>query len=291
MKRQTIIKAALALALLQLNVNTSFAQDTTVTAQEKPKKDKRPVKDVFDGGTLVNNQTAVVPTAKTLEFMIQHRFGLVGAEEFDMGGLYAPSNIRMGFNYTINDRIQLGIGSTKNNKLQDLNWKVALLKQTRSGSIPVFITYYGNVAIDIRKDAFPETTNRLSYFHELIIARKFTKAFSLQVAPSISHFNMVDSLVKHDNIALAVSARYKITEALAIMVEYNRNFTAQNEEIIKVQPNISIGLEATTSAHVFQVFVTSGQSIIQQHNVLYNTNDFTKMKFCIGFNMTRLWNF
>jgi hypothetical protein len=197
----------------------------------------------------------------------------------------------MGFNYTINDRIQLGIGTTKNNKLQDITWKAALLKQTRSGSIPLSVTYFGGAAIDVRKDAFPDITNRLSYYHELILARKFSKRISLQIAGSMSHFNMVDSLVIHDNIGVSFSGRVKLTDALALTFEYNQNITAQKENVLTVKPNVGLGIEAATSAHVFQVFVTTGQSIINQYNVLYNKNDFTKNEICIGFNMTRLWNF
>jgi hypothetical protein len=293
MKPKTIVKAVITLALLHLQATSAIAQegDSTAAVQEKPKVDKRPVKDMFESGYLINNQTAKVPTAKTLEFVIQHRFGLLNSKEFDLGGLYAPSNIRIGFNYTINDRIQLGFGTTKNNKLQDLTWKVALLRQTRSGSMPVSVTYFGDAAIDVRKDAFPQTTNRLSYYHELILARKFSKRISVQVAGSMSHFNMVDSLVVHDNIGVSLSGRVKLTDALALTFEYNQNITAQNEKAITVKPNVGIGLEAATSAHVFQVFVTTGQAIINQYNVLYNKNDFTKNEICIGFNMTRLWNF
>jgi hypothetical protein len=232
-----------------------------------------------------------VPTAKTLEFIIQHRFGLLNSKEFDLGGLYAPSNIRIGINYTLSDRLQLGIGTTKNNKLQDLTWKFAILKQTRSGSIPLCITYFGDAAIDVRKNIYPNVTNKISYYHELIFARKFSKRLSVQVAPSISHFNMVDSLVKHDNLGLSFGARFKISDAAAITFEYNYNLTKQDDRVLTVKPNIGIGLEAATSAHVFQVFITTGQSIIGQHNMVYNSNDFGKMAFCIGFNMTRLWNY
>ncbi|HQQ93832.1 MAG TPA: DUF5777 family beta-barrel protein [Bacteroidia bacterium] len=293
MKTTFYTKAALVLLSLQictLNMNAQGG-DSTAASTEKPAKDKRPVKDMFDGNYLINNQTAVLPNAKTLEFVIQHRFGLLTSEGFDLGGLYAPSNIRIGFNYSITKNLMLGIGTTKNNMLQDLCWKYALIRQTRSGSIPLSITYFGDAAIDVRPDAFPATVDRLSYFHQLIFARKFSKSFSMQIAGSFSHFNMVDSLVKHDNIGIAAGARYKITKSLAITAEYDQNLTAQDDKVIVVKPNLSLGIEAVTSAHVFQVFVTTGQSIINQYNVLYNKNDFSKMEFCIGFNMTRLWNF
>lgn len=44
--------------------------DTTTVVDEKLGKDKRPVKDPFESGYLMNTQTIVLPTAKTLEFVI-----------------------------------------------------------------------------------------------------------------------------------------------------------------------------------------------------------------------------
>ena len=298
MKRNFFKKVLIMSVLMQLFAFTSFAQNddtTAVVPDEKPKKDK-PVKDPFECGYLLNNQTIKIPTKNTLEFIIQHRFGKLNSPDFDLLGLYAPSNIRIGFNYTFTDKLQLGIGTTKNNKLQDLSWKYSILSQTRSGSIPLSIVYFGEAAIDVRKDAFPKTTNRLSYFHQLIFARKFTEKLSLQLAPSFSHFNMVDSFVKHSNIGLSVNGRYKIGDASAILFEYDYNLTVQDdnrkgEKPIIVKPNLSIGLEASTGSHVFQVFVGTYESIINQYNILYNSNDFTKKDVVIGFNVTRLWNY
>lgn len=292
MKPVFLARIIVAFLILQTSGTMLRAQsaDSTAVPEEKHKNNK-PVKDMFESGYLIDNQTALIPTEHTLEFIIQHRFGLLNSKDFDLGGLYAPSNIRIGLNFSITKDLLVGIGTTKNNKLQDITYKYALLKQTRSGSIPVSVTYYGNTVIDVRKDVFPATLDRLSFHNELIIARKFSNKVSVQLAPSFSHFNMVDSTNKHDNIGIAFCGRVKVSEAIAINFEYDQNFTAQNKNAVKLQPTIGIGIEAATSAHVFQVFISSGQAIINQHNILYNTNDFTKNQFCIGFNMTRLWNY
>jgi hypothetical protein len=291
MKTQLICKAAMFVILLQIFSFAAMAQDdSSAVAPQKTSKSK-PVKETFECGYLLNNQTIKIPTKHTLEFIVQHRFGKLNSEDFDLLGLYAPSNIRLGLNFSFTDKLQLGVGTTKNNKLQDINWKYALLRQTKSGSMPVSVTYFGNAAIDVRKDIFPKTTNRLSYFHQLMIARKFSNKFSLQIAPSYSHFNMVDSLVKHGNIGLSVIGRYKIADALAMLVEYDQNFTKQESSVLTVKPNLSLGLEASTGSHVFQVFIGTYESIINQHNFLYNANDFTNMDVVIGFNITRLWNY
>jgi hypothetical protein len=39
-------------------------------------------------------------------------------------------------------------GTTQDYKLQDLEWKYAILQQTRSNSMPVSLSYYGNMVIE-----------------------------------------------------------------------------------------------------------------------------------------------
>ncbi|MGZ5303576.1 MAG: DUF5777 family beta-barrel protein, partial [Bacteroidia bacterium] len=178
MKKKLFLLQVLAVLGGALFITPAFSQetDTTAVTDEPSGKDNRSERPPFEGNYLINSQTVAMPMAKTAEFLIQHRFGKLNSGQFDMFGLYAPSNIRIGLAYTFTDWLQVGIGSTKFNKLQDLNWKVGLLKQTRSSSIPVSVTYFGDVGIDVRSDIFPKFTNRLSYFHQLMVARRFNSA-------------------------------------------------------------------------------------------------------------------
>jgi hypothetical protein len=271
---------------------------TAVFGQEAAteQKDNRPVREQFESGYIIDNQTVVVKTPGTLEFIIQHRFGTLNSETFDLLGLYAPSNIRMGLNYTLRKDLLIGAGSTKNNKLQDANIKYTFLKQTRSNSIPVSVAVFSLAAYDLREDIFEKSTQRLSYFSQLIIARSFGRKTSVQIAPSYSHFNIVDSLVEHSSIGVSVNGRYKFSPQSSVVFSYDHNMTEQKGKIndalvIEPMPNLSIGLEVSTSSHVFQVFASTYNAIINQYSILYNTHDFTNGDILIGFNITRLWNF
>jgi len=292
MKTRHSIKVLILLVLCIFSSYQSFSQesDSTTEAVSKPKKDNRPVKDMFESGCILNTQTAEIPTANTLEFMIQHRFGKLNSEEFDLLGLYAPSNIRIGLSYSLTNNLMVGFGTTKNNKLQDVNWKYSIIKQTRSGSMPISVSYFGNVSVDARSDLYPKFTNRLSYYHELIFARKINKRISVQLSPSYSYFNTVDSLIERSGFGVAFSGRVKVREALSVVFEYDQHFTKQIKTVLPVKPNLSFGIETATSAHVFQIFVGTADAISNQHNEMYNTNDFMKKDLLIGFNITRLWN-
>ncbi|NOX45670.1 MAG: hypothetical protein GXO89_01670 [Chlorobi bacterium] len=268
-------------------------------ATEKPAKKKadKPVRNPWEAGMLIETQTDLVWAPKTLEFVIQHRFGELNSGTFDLAGLYAPSNIRIALNYGLFKNAQIGIGTTKDNKLQDLNWKYKILTQTKSGSMPIALTYYGNVEYDARdKENFGasaeyKSSYRMSYFNQLIISRKFSKAVTAQITGSYAHYNLVDSVftpdLKHDNFAVGVAGRVKISRQTSIIVEYDVPLTTPDY----IKPNYSIGVEMATSSHAFHIFITTYDGISPQRNLTYNTNDFFKGDFLIGFNITRNWNF
>jgi hypothetical protein len=319
-RKHTAACISLAVCLLTLSAS-GFAQksDSTVSdakgASVKPKV--KPAKNTFQSVWIIDNQTVIVPVKGTFEMDIMHRFGTVVKGYKDFWGFFAPSNIRLGVSYSPMNKLYVGVGITKNKMLWDVSAKYAIITQTK-GKYPVSITYYANAAIDTRDDAdnsiFQYQTQRVSFFNQLLIARKFNEQLSVQVAPSISHQNSVDgyytendstgtatfNAMKHDHFAVAVSARYKLTKITSLMVNYDQPITAHNT--FNPNPNLSFGVEFNTSGHSFQLFFTNYALLNPQQNNLYNTNNpigytnnLTQAKveggqFLIGFNITRLWN-
>lgn len=272
----------IVLVVLLLLPYLGVSQDT----EEEVKKDK-PQRAAFQSDWLINNPTNIINTKNTFEFSIQHRFGTVNGGTNDLIGIWAPSNIRLGFNYTVTDRVNLGFGTTKDNRLQDFNLKVAVLRQTRSGSMPISLTYYGNMAIDARSsDNFYHSTDRFSYFNSIIIARRFSPNVSIQVIPSFSHFNLVDSNMKNDQLAVALGGRVKVSSTMAILVDYSQPLSQDTDN-----PGLSLALEISTGSHAFQVFVGNYKGIVPQQNYMFNPNRLADGDILIGFNITRLWNF
>jgi len=265
-------------------------------------KDK-PERAAFESSYIIDNPTNVLLNKNALEVQMSHRFGLINGAANDLAGFWAPSNIRIGLAYGIHERLTIGYGTTKFDRLQDFNWKVGILKQTRSNKIPVSVSYYGNFTIDARQKnqgLFINTDDRFSYFNQLIIARRFNSKLSVQVAPSVSHYNIVENTMRNDMVAVAVGARYKISSQTSLTVDYSQPIT---EFLLdNPSPGISLGLEFSTSAHAFQLFITNYQGIVPQKNYMFNQNDgFGEGEwnpfgsgggqFLIGFNITRIYNF
>lgn len=323
MKHSLTIKAFfLSLLAVLLFSLTNQAQDSTATVpeEEAPKKAK-PVKNTFQSIWIIDNQTVTVPVKKTLEMDIMHRFGTVDKGYEDFWGFFAPSNIRLGVNYSPINRLNLGIGITKSSMLWDLSAKYAIITQTPK-KYPVSISWYSNMGYDSRRDPtvydgsnIKYNTDRISYFHQLIIARKVTNKLSLQVAPGVSHQNAVSGYytkndstgkevyrsMKNTHFSLAVSGRYKLTEVTSLMINYDQPLTKHPQ--FNPSPNLSFGVEFNTSSHSFQLFMGNYFSLSPQRNNLFNSNspfDYTDNasgekvqggKFLIGFNITRLWNY
>ncbi len=256
-----------------------YAQDET----------DEPVRFAFESSYLINQQTVLMPYQGSLNFQLQHRFGLVENGITDIFGIYATANTRLGLDYGITDKLMIGAGTTRDYKLQDINWKYQILQQTQSGSMPVFLTYYGNFVIDARENSvfYPEENyrfiHRFSYFTQLLIARKFNDAISLQLAPNFIYFNAVEPGVNNIHYGFSASGRAKFASSLAAIVEYDQLLS--ENEAAEIYPNLSVGLEIGTATHAFHVYISNYNQIIPQRNFVFNTNNPWDGKFLIGFNV------
>lgn len=283
------MKKFLILLTLSLSITSLFAQVDSL------KQESKPVRFTFGTTTLIDNSTTETPYKGGLELEIKHRFSQI-QNYHNLFGIYGSANTRIGLNYGITDRIMIGAGTTKDNKLQDIQWKYLILRQTEDNKMPVSLSYYGNMVIDLRPEAVfgPAESfrqiHRLSYFTQLILARKINNMFSVEVAPSISYFNSVqensDSTAAYKNLNFGISAgaRANVFGSHSVIIEYDKLFTKQNLPV-QPKPNLSLGWEISTATHTFQIFVANYNGIINQRNLVFNTNDWRKSEWLVGFNI------
>lgn len=306
-------KNILFIILFSLISTISFAQDVATDSTGVKEKDK-PVRSPFESGYLIDAQTTVIQNVHTLEAVIQHKFGTIQNGHSDLFGIYAAgSNIRLGLDYVLLKNFQLGIGITKKNMSTDLNAKWTIMQQTRQNTFPVAIAVYGNMAIDGRNiSAFESGTvqvahhqgsvnefkfpDRLSYFSELIIGRKFNNWLSLQAAASFSHYNSAGQLYDHDIVSVHFNGRIKVSPQGSIIFNYDeplkiKDISEQRDWTTHARPNLTLGYEISTSTHAFQIYMGTASGLLPQENMMYNQNDYTQNQLSIGFNITRLWGF
>ena len=275
---------------LSLFLSPLFAQVDSIPAEKS-----KPVRFPFGTTTIIENPTIESPYKGGLELEIQHRFSVI-IDYHNLFGIYGSANTRIGLNYGITDRLMIGAGTTKDYKLQDINWKYRILQQTEDNSMPVSLSYYGNIVADLRtEDVFAPPTSsfkqmhRFSYFTQLILARKFSEKISFQIAPSMAYFNTVTRFTdtngyKNLNFGFSAGGRANLFGNHSLLVEYDQLLTKQDLDV-QPKPNLSFGWEIGTATHAFQLFFTNYNQIISQRNLVYNTNDFADRKYLIGFNI------
>lgn len=290
-----------------LSCFSGYAQEETTEEATEPAKE-RPARPAFESGLLFDAATTTLQPSKTLELIIQHRFGTMDNGMTDLYGIWAPSNIRLGMNYSILNNLTVGIGATKFNKMEDIQIKYNVLQQTRSNKIPVTVTLYEVIGIDGSADnkfgVNYKFSNRFNFFSQVIISRRFNDMFSLQVAPGFTHYNSVDSTMDHDRISFSFAGRIKFSPQSSFIIgadipvrvqgisEHSEEYNKTNTNWQKMLPNICVGYEVSTSTHAFHIYVASSQGILPQENIMFNKNDFFNGGgILIGLNITRLWSF
>jgi len=261
-------------------------------AQDEEEPDNRPIRPPFETTSLIDNQTTVNLYKGALKLEISHRFAEI-KEIDDLYGIYGSANTRLAVDYGITDRIMAGFGTTRDYKLQDFEWKVSLLTQTRSNSIPVSLSYYGNMVIDASEndgEYFGPKENykfmhRMSYLTQLIASSKLGPV-SLQVIPSFAWFNGVQEGYNNVNFAMSFGARAQVIGSSSIIFEYDQPITKHEApEAVPVKPNFGFGFEVGTSTHSFRVFVSNYTKIIKQYN-LFNINNDPVGTWHFGFNIS-----
>ena len=296
-------KYIFSLIVLLLALNLIYAQDTTSVVKEKDV----PVFTPFENGMLIDNQTCVIPPAKSLEFLIQHRFGTFEKGIENVYGIYSSANIRLGLNYSIMDNLMVGYGLTRDPAMySDFQVKYNVLQQTRKNTVPLAVTLYGNMAINgLAKSNFEgggedsvySFSNRLCYFGQLIIGRKFNDVFSLQATASFTHFNKVKIDQDHDKIGVGVNGRLKFSPQSSFLFQFDfplqiKGISEQTEFVNPPQPNFALGYELSTGTHAFQIFVSNTNGIVPQENYMFNQSEWEYIEnWRFGFVMTRLWGF
>lgn len=279
--------------------STIYAQadklmDMLDEGEDKNKKEE--VTATFKATRLINNSTVENLAHGVLDFRILHRFGRVSDGEQNFFGI-DNATTRIGLDYGVTRWLMVGIGHNTFRKANDGFMKVRLLPQQTNG-IPVTITYFGGVSVDGGEEPkLPNGweyyfTNRMAFTHQLLIARKFSNRLSLQLMPSLVHFNLVDS-AKFDNntISIGIGGRIKVSRRVAITGEYHYRIT--NSDITyagsKTYNSLSLGADIETGGHVFQLFFTNSSGITEPAMMNQTTDTWSKGQLHFGFNISRVF--
>ena len=277
-------------------------------------KNNGPVIATFKSDELINTQTNETLHKHDLIFEIGHRFGDIGGQYGGAKTFFGFDNISdvsLGFGYGITDRFSVGIGRAKgapngvNSTQLQLYYgslKYRLLQQTVDNRIPVAITLFGRELVSAMQSQpnnqadghFSSFSNRLSSVVEMILARKFSDRFSLDVLPTYIHRGVVAPQDMSDMFALGFGGRLKFTEHMALVADYFlpfRNQTStqyyENQFNFRFYHPLAVGIEIETGGHVFHIDFTNATALLENQLVTSTSSNWTNGQFRWGFNFSR----
>jgi hypothetical protein len=276
----------------------AWGQDLESLLDSNEEKKVEYTKATFKSSRVVNLHSVEKVATGALEFRISHRFGTLNGGSYQLWGL-DQATIRLGLDYGISDWLMVGLGRSTYEKTYDFFVKANLTRQsTGARQMPVSVLYFGSVAINtLRPDALGsremDFQNRLSYVNQVIIGRKFSEAFSLQLSPTFVMRNMTPmSLTRSDNLwALGAAGRLKLSKRVALNAEYVYRLPPTESRALAEFNNyynsLSIGFDIETGGHVFQFHVSNSSPMIEKGFLAETTGDWTNGGVHIGFNITR----
>ena len=260
---------------------------------EAPKDE--PVIATFKATRVINQQTIEVGGTRSLDFRIHHHFGPFNSGAYDFWGIDGGASIRLGLEYSYNGRLQFGLGRTSYEKQIDGFLKYRLLRQSKSGSMPISVTLFSGAYRNGIKglqiggiDKFKYASDRLSFVQQIIIARKIDDKLSIQITPTMVHYNLVENLSdQNDAYFLGIAGRYKISNRTAITYEYGAKLLNYSES--KYYDSMGIGLDIETGGHVFQMFLTNSFGMTENQTFARTNSSWADRGFRLGFNVSRMF--
>jgi hypothetical protein len=249
----------------------------------------------FKTTRVINSHSIENPAPGVLLFMIQHRFGQVNTGIYELFGL-DQATIRLGFEYGVNDRLSLGFGRSSFEKTYDGFAKYKLLRQsTGIVNMPLTLSYYASTAITSLKWqdlGVEERTNyfssRMAFTHQLLIARKFSSAVSLQLMPTLVHKNLVNTIDDENDIfSVGIGGRVKLTNRMSLNAEYF--YTPTSQISYDFDQPFSFGFDIETGGHVFQLHFSNAKAFFDSGYLTETIGEWTNGDIYFGFNISRVF--
>ncbi|WP_230680304.1 DUF5777 family beta-barrel protein [Pontibacter rufus] len=288
-----LFKTSFVICFALLLSATGRAQDDLMAlAEAQDSVQVNQVSGTFKATRLVNGHTVETNGGGTLLFLISHRFGTLNSGAYNFFGL-DQATIRLGLEYGLTDKLTIGVGRSSLEKTYDGFAKYKLLQQTSTGTrIPLTLTLFTSTALtSLRQD--PEQQNpfsaRLTFTHQLLLARKFNDKLSLQLSPTLVHRNLVPARRDENNVyALGVGGRYKLTKRTSFNAEYY--YLLPGETADNYRNSLSLGFDVETGGHVFQLIFTNAQGMVEKFFIPQTTGNWADGDIYFGFNISRVFD-
>lgn len=286
----------LSVAILFLLIATTiFAQDDLMNLLNKNAAPEINLTTAtFKSTRIMNGHSIERMPPGQLDFRISHRFGTLNSGPYEFFGL-DQSNVHFSLEYGILPWLMVGAGRGSYEKTFDGFTKLTLLRQSSGARfMPVSVSIMSSVALKSLKWADPSRTNyfssRLSYVHQVLIARKINQGFSVQITPTFVHRNMTTTeLDPNDLFAVGGGGRMKLTKRISLNAEYYYLLNPKTYMSQMVYNPLSVGFDIETGGHVFQLLFTNSLAMIEKGFIGETTGSWGHGDVHFGFNISRVF--
>ena len=287
------MKKFLSFVLVFFAIAFVSAQDDLLNQLNAEKSDVKEIEtSAFKGLQICNMQSTKLTAKGEWYMLVSHRFGDL-TNGFDNFFGLDNALTKFGGIYGVSDWLSLGASRHTYHKTYELTAKYKLANQEISG-FPVTIVGYNTMDINSeKKDAtMPglKFNHRLAYTTQLLISRKFSDSFSLELTPIYVHKNLYEGIKdQKSTLLLGSGARYKVAKRLSVNLEYAARLNLPEESVSMYQNPLTIGLDIETGGHVFQLVLSNSQPM---NDVAVYTNalgDWNGGSIYFGFNMYRVF--
>jgi len=243
----------------------------------------------FKAMKVVNNQSTKLAGKGDLYLYVGHRFGAIKGGIGSLFGLdYANTKIEM--LYGLFSEVQVGFSRESFKKTYNLHVKYGIKKQT--SSFPVSIVGYNSINLDTSLDenVYPNRNynERYVYISQLLVSRRFSDNFSLQLSPSVIKHNFLTTQAKTDyNYVLNTGSRLKISKRSSFNIDYSYHLNRLKNSIEKNV--LSVGVDMETGGHVFQLLFSNTQASDEAGVLTGAEGDWLKGDVFFGFNILRVF--
>lgn len=246
----------------------------------------------FKTTRIINGHSVENVAPGVLDFRITHRFGYISGGAYELWGLDEAS-MRLGLDYGLTKRWMIGLGRSTYQKQYDGFTKFKLLRQsTGAQKVPLTVSVVGSINYKSLKfeDQTRENyyTSNLYYVGQLLIGRKFGESLSLQVTPTVIHYNLVPNVNDpNDLFSIGVGGRFKISKRVSINAEYY--YQLPGYQFPGTQNSLAFGFDIETGGHVFQLNLTNSTGMTERTFIAETTGDFSHGDIRLGFTISRVF--
>ena len=273
----------------------AYAQDDLMKMlEEETKKDEKPTYTTatFKTTRIVNGHSVENVAAGVLDFRISHRFGFINSGGYELWGLDQAS-MRLGLEYGITKWWMIGVGRSTFQKQFDGLTKIKIFRQSSGAkNFPLTISAVGSIIYTSLKFEDPTRVNyissQFSYTGQLLLGRKFSESLSVQITPTIVHYNLVKEIDDpNDLFSIGLGGRLKLSKRVSLNAEYY--YQLPGYAFANTHNSIAIGFDIETGGHVFQVNVTNSSGMTEKSFITETTGDFFKGDIRLGFTISRVF--